>query len=203
MSTQPAGASSAPAQPQPAAPPDSGRALGASMSAARISLALLPDWRHVRPLRDYVSGLALAFAKPRDFADRCAMCTSELLENAVKYALAGTEIHVTVEMDVEDGVMQICVQNQASPERIEDLQQVLQMVNSGGPFDSYILLLSQAAAKEGSTSKVGLGRVRAEGSAWICYDHPSPGTVRVTVRVPERRTGQANSDAPRSRDEQP
>lgn len=163
--------------------PDSER----GSSCSRLTLTLLPDWRHVRPLRDYVGGVVLSFSKPRDFADRCAMCASELLENAVKYAIDGTEIRMIVDLDLEQRRVRICVENRAQEARIAELLNVLEQVNAGSPFDTYIQMLSQAASREGAVSQVGLGRVRAEGNAWIQCDRPTNDIVRMVVDVPERR----------------
>lgn len=153
----------------------------------RLNLSIPPDWRHVRQLRDYVNGVMQSFGKTHDFADRCAMCASELLENAVKYAYPDTSITAVLEVEFAESMMQAVVENQAPPERIDDLERVIEKVNRGGPFDSYVLLLTEAAYKEASTSQVGLGRVRAEGNAWLRCDRLAPDRVRMTVGVPERR----------------
>jgi hypothetical protein len=153
----------------------------------RLNLAIPPDWRHVRQLRDYINGVMQSFGKTHDFADRCAMCASELLENAVKYSYPDSEISARVEVEFAESIMRAVVENHAPPERIDDLVQVIEKVNRGGPFDSYVLLLTEAAYKEASTSQVGLGRVRAEGNAWLRCERLAHDRVRMMVGVPERR----------------
>jgi len=153
----------------------------------RLTLNLPPDWRHVRQLRDYIHGVLQSFGKTRDFSERCAMCASELLENAVKYAYPDTMLQLRVDLDFTAPSMQVVVENLAPPERIDELERVLEKVNRGGPFDSYVLLLTETAYKDASTSQVGLGRVRAEGNAWLRCERLAANHVRMTVGVPERR----------------
>jgi hypothetical protein len=153
----------------------------------RLNLSIPPDWRHVRQLRDYINGVMQSFGKTHDFADRCAMCASELLENAVKYSYPESEIVARVDVEFAESMMHAVVENHAPPERLDDLEQVIEKVNRGGPFDSYVLLLTEAAYKEASTSQVGLGRVRAEGNAWLRCERLAPDRVRMRVGVPERR----------------
>ena len=162
--------------------------LNVGLSRSRLTLALLPDWRHIRPMRDYVGGLVLSFSSSRDFADRCAMCASELLENAVKYSIEATEIRLVLDLDFDQQRVRICVENSAQEERIVELAKVLDQVNAGNPFDSYILMLSQAANREGVVSQVGLGRVRAEGNACLQFDRLVDNTVRMTADIPEKRS---------------
>jgi len=174
------------APPAAHAPGSSGQRTQAA-PVLRLNLSIPPDWRHVRQLRDYINGVMQSFGKTHDFADRCSMCASELLENAVKYAYPDTAIVTRLEVDFAELTMQAEVENFAPPERLDDLERVIEKVNRGGPFDSYVLLLTETAYKDASTSQVGLGRVRAEGNAWLRCDRLAPNRVRMTVGVPERR----------------
>lgn len=170
----------------------------ASAGPIQLNLAFFPDWRHIRHAREVVFNLVLAVVGDPAFAERCGMCASELLENAVKYAVPQSEIDVRVELRTDSMRLRIEVENEATPDNAAALQRMLDKLTGGEPMDAYLELLREVAEREGLGSHVGLGRVRAEGRAEMAFGGIHDNRVRLTAVVP--RTVPPAPPAPDSRE---
>jgi thiosulfate reductase cytochrome b subunit len=154
-------------------------------SPTEVRYRLDCNWDHVREVRGQVYHLIAACAASGSFAERTAMCASELLENAVKYGLPDQDIWVRVRYSALDFQAVIEVENVTIPRYREDLHTTLAQVNAGPPLEAYILLLRESATKDGVASKVGLGRTRAEAGADVSV-RAAGDRVRVIAAVPRR-----------------
>ncbi|MBI3184760.1 MAG: ATP-binding protein [Myxococcales bacterium] len=155
---------------------------------AEMQLVMPADWQHIRQIREFLYNSVLSFGKARDFADRCAMCASELLENAVKYSVPDSEISVSVRIDFSRSAMTVAVENQTEPEQAAELERIFEQVSLANPLESYVVRLRQAGDRDDSSSQLGLGRIRAEGQGWIRCELVAADRVRMTVGVPEKRS---------------
>jgi hypothetical protein len=133
---------------------------------AKMELEFPPDWRVLRELRMFVTSLVFTVAESDSVAERVSMVVTELAENAVKYSSEhsrSTVVRLRVE-PTETGIR--CeAENFAEPDAILELMRQIQRVNEGDSLDVYIKALSEA--EEGTSSKVGLARIRHEGQMTI------------------------------------
>jgi hypothetical protein len=126
-----------------------------------IELKFGPRWKYIAVVRAFIQNfLAVSFSDDAR-ADKIAMAASELLENAVKYAI-GEETRVRVGLSTKDGDVEISVSNKASPEAIEGLKSVWDKVMSGDALAAYIEMMRQAATRSDGKSQLGLVRIRYE-----------------------------------------
>jgi hypothetical protein len=130
-------------------------------SEGYIELKFGPRWKYIAVVRAFIQNfLAVSFADDAR-ADKVAMAASELLENAVKYAI-GEETRVKVGLSAKDGDVDISVSNKASPEAIAGLKAVWDAVMAGDPLAAYIQMMREAATRSDGKSQLGLVRIRYE-----------------------------------------
>jgi hypothetical protein len=126
-----------------------------------IELKFGPRWKYIAVVRAFIQNfLAIGFADDAR-ADKIAMAASELLENAVKYAI-GEETRVKVSLSAKNGEVGISVSNKASAEAIAALRAVWDSVMEGDPLEAYLRMMRDAATRSDGKSQLGLVRIRYE-----------------------------------------
>jgi hypothetical protein len=126
-----------------------------------IELKFGPRWKYIAVVRAFIQNfLAVSFADASR-ADKIAMAASELLENAVKYAI-GEETRVKVGLSAKDGEVDIAVSNRADPEAIAGLKSVWKTAMTGDPLAAYLQMMREAATRSDGKSQLGLVRIRYE-----------------------------------------
>ncbi|WP_437730456.1 hypothetical protein [Sorangium sp. So ce1335] len=103
-------------------------------------------------------------------SSRFYMAAHELAENIIKYSSGP---RVSLELAVEEGesacIMKICARNEASPERLREVERrLLELKTAPDPVKHYDDLIIETATLEG-VSGLGLARVRAEGGLDVDY----------------------------------
>ncbi|WP_242516622.1 hypothetical protein [Sorangium cellulosum] len=104
-------------------------------------------------------------------SSRFYMAAHELAENIIKYS-SGPRVSLELALEEADEracVMKICARNEASPERLREVERRLwELKTASDPVKHYDELISETAMIEG-VSGLGLARVRAEGGLDMDY----------------------------------
>jgi hypothetical protein len=98
------------------------------------------------------------------------MAAHELAENITKYS-SGPRVSLELALEEQGSayVMRICARNEASPERLRDVEsRLLALKSASDPLQHYDDLISSTAALDG-VSGLGLARLCAEGGLEIDY----------------------------------
>ncbi|XXY99381.1 hypothetical protein WME73_28895 [Sorangium sp. So ce302] len=112
-------------------------------------------------------------------SSRFYMAAHELIENLIKYS-SGPEVSIELALEEGEGarVLVIRARNEASPERLREVERRLSTLRSASdPVKHYDELICETAMVEG-VSGLGLARVRAEGG--LDVDHTIEGS-RLTI----------------------
>jgi len=126
-----------------------------------IELKFGPRWKYIAVVRAFIQNF-LVIGFPDDTrADKIAMAASELLENAVKYAV-GEETRIKVGLSAKNGDVDISVSNRASPEAVAGLKSTWETVMTGEPLAAYVQMMREAATRSDGKSQLGLVRIRYE-----------------------------------------
>ncbi|WP_437521354.1 hypothetical protein WME79_28885 [Sorangium sp. So ce726] len=103
-------------------------------------------------------------------SSRFYMAAHELVENLIKYS-SGPEVSLELALEEGEGarVLVIRARNEASPERLREVERRLSALKSASdPVKHYDELICETAMVEG-VSGLGLARVRAEGGLDVDY----------------------------------
>ncbi len=134
----------------------------------------------------YLHQFVEAYARsrfPRQMAERLALASNELLENALSYSLLSKE--VTYEMALSGERIEIIVTNHSVPARIDLLQQQLERLNEN-PEQVYKDELEKSMTQRGGRGMLGLVRASHEAQMAIELRLGGDGT-EVTVVASCRR----------------
>jgi hypothetical protein len=116
-----------------------------------------------------------------DAVFRVAMAAHELLENAAKYASDGkARLEVEVSPRDDDALVRVAVTNNAVREHIDHLAACFAEMNAQTDAMAHYFALMRRNAKNGSISRLGLARVRAEGEMDVAVNIDGD-TVRVVA----------------------
>jgi len=126
-----------------------------------IELKFGPRWKYIAPARSFIQNFIAISLSDTARADGIAMATSELLENAVKYA-DGEETGITLEVFPEQNRVIASVTNQGNAESAAELKALYKKINDGDPLEAYITQMKEAATREDGKSQLGLARIRYE-----------------------------------------
>lgn len=143
-----------------------------------MHIELVPVWSHIKSLRHFVRDFCLGVGLPAATADQVAMTTSELLENATKYAATP---RLRYELRVCDGHVEVSVANRASARQRSTLRCFLDEVTRGEPLEAYLRCLERQG--DSGVSQSGLARIRYEAGATLSTTEKGD-EVTVLARVP-------------------
>jgi hypothetical protein len=112
----------------------------------------------------------------------------ELIENLVKYASGErVTVHIEVESTPRGPDIVLVTENQATPEHLADVDaRLLAAESADDPIVHFDRLVQESLASPGE-SRLGLGRLRAEGDLTVSH-RVTDETLRVEVRRPVHRT---------------
>lgn len=127
-----------------------------------VHIELVPVWVHIKNLRHFVREFCVGMSLVPETADQIAMATSELLENATKYA---STLWAKYDLRLIGSYAEISVTNSATARQREVLQQFVEDVARGDALDAYIRCLEKQSLE--GHSQAGLARIRYEAAAEI------------------------------------
>ena len=135
-----------------------------------VCLSFQPNEYLVSAISRLVSDFCEIGLKDLDITSRFHMAAHELAENIIKYS-SGPRVSLELALEERDGacVMKICARNEASPERLREVERRLfELKTAVDPVKHYDDLIIETAMVEG-VSGLGLARVRAEGGLDVDY----------------------------------
>ena len=118
----------------------------------------------------------------------------ELIENLVKYSWGdNVTVRVEVQSTPRGAEIVLVTKNQAPPERLSDVEARLTEAESAAdPIEHFDKLVQESLASPGE-SRLGLGRLRAEGELQLSHRVDAE-SVWVEVRRPVHRTAREMSE---------
>jgi hypothetical protein len=143
-----------------------------------IHIELVPMWAQIKNLRHFVREFCTAMGVRPEAADQVAMTTSELLENATKYA---SDLWVRFDLRLSARYAEVSVANLAKAEQRRVLRTFLAEVAEGEPLDAYVRCLERESSS--GVSQSGLARIRYEACGDLSLSENGD-EVCVTARLP-------------------
>ena len=141
------------------------------MTPLHLDLPLTISPAIVSPTRRLLESKLAPVLEDDDAVFRVAMAAHELLENAAKYAKDGkARLEVQVSPRDEDALVRVAVTNSAVREHIDQLSACFAEMKAESDAMAHYFALMRRNAKNGSISRLGLARVRAEGEMEIAVD---------------------------------
>ena len=141
------------------------------MTPLHLDLPLTISPAIVSPTRRLLESKLSPALEDDDAVFRVAMAAHELLENAAKYAKDGkARLEVQVSPRDEDALVRVAVTNSAVREHIDQLSACFAEMKAESDAMAHYFALMRRNAKNGSISRLGLARVRAEGEMEIAVD---------------------------------
>ncbi len=141
------------------------------MTPLHLDLPLTISPAIVSPTRRLLETKLAPVLDDDDAVFRVAMAAHELLENAAKYASDGkARLEVDVSAHEEDALVRVVVTNNAVREHIDQLAACFAEMKAESDAMAHYFALMRRNAKNGSISRLGLARVRAEGEMEIAVD---------------------------------
>lgn len=141
----------------------------AALTTFQLRLARPPSIRMIANSRHFIQELCEPIVGA-EASSQVAMVAHELMENLTKYAGSGpVRLELEVQSHQNQHLVRITSANQASPERLAELELMLEEISSSRePRATYLRYMADSVARvEGS--RLGLARIRAEGEMDIQY----------------------------------
>ncbi|MGK3992438.1 hypothetical protein [Sorangium sp. So ce1024] len=135
-----------------------------------LCITFFPTERMANSVLRLVSSFCSMVVDDANACSRFYMAAHELAENIIKYS-SGPRVSLELALEERDGacVMKICARNEASPERLREVERRLfELKSAVDPVKHYDDLIIETAMVEG-VSGLGLARVRAEGGLDVDY----------------------------------
>ncbi|KYF56136.1 hypothetical protein BE08_23070 [Sorangium cellulosum] len=135
-----------------------------------LCITFFPTERMANSVLRLVSSFCSMVVDDANVSSRFYMAAHELAENIIKYS-SGPRVSLELALEERDGacVMKICARNEASPERLREVERRLfELKTAIDPVKHYDDLIIETAMVEG-VSGLGLARVRAEGGLDVDY----------------------------------
>lgn len=132
-----------------------------------FNLAFRPNIAVVSTVRRFTTEFYRRTIADDELAQRVALATHELLENAVAYA---TDEETEIRIEVVGDQLVVKTWNRALPERLARLRAAMDEMNAEPDADRYYQKLLIRASKSLEGSGLGLARVRAEAEMQLRYE---------------------------------
>jgi hypothetical protein len=128
-----------------------------------FELLFRPSFELIGLVRCFVADFYARLIPDPGVANRLALATHELLENACKYSTDG-EAALFVECDPQSRTVTVRTANRATPERIEVLRSAFAEIGGALNADAlYVEAVRRTAARATGSGGLGLARIWAEG----------------------------------------
>jgi hypothetical protein len=150
------------------------------MEQSYVHVSFRPSVKLISTVRRFTEEFFRRMLDDREIAERVAMATHELLENAVAYALDG-ETSVRVEM--ADDHLAVKTWNRASPERLVELGSMIDAMNRAGDPSAHYQQLFEKTAYRKDGSGLGLARINAEAEMAVSYEVVADDRVCIQARA--------------------
>jgi anti-sigma regulatory factor (Ser/Thr protein kinase) len=153
-------------------------------STTCFSLDFHPAMRLVSRTRQYLDAFYGELLSDPDETYRLTLTVHELLENLVKYSVESrSQLLVGLREDAGQTYARVETRNSSSPQRIADLQQLLEGFSTApDAITAYDALLASSIDRDGSG--LGLARIRAEaGMRLECDISGNEVTIRAEIPV--------------------
>jgi len=157
---------------------------------AYFSLDFAPNADLVSVVRRFVEDFYARILDDTEIASRLAVATHELLENAVKYSLAGqSHLRIDVKHESDGRLVTVQTQNRADPANIKVVAQALdELAAAPDPMKHYQALMRRSILRDDDGSGLGLGRVSAEAEMTLTYTIEGDViTVKATTHIDTRK----------------
>ncbi len=157
----------------------------AVVPGAALEVRFRPEYRCVNHARLLINSFVLMVVDDRVLAGRVAMTGAELIENSVKRATSPVaSLRLRIDTSGRQRTVRLETENEAKPENIRELIEVMDQVSQGSPMDAYTRALSAIPEQDASSAHLGLARIRYEGKMKLsCRVEGS--VVRVTAETTE------------------
>ncbi|KYF52485.1 hypothetical protein [Sorangium sp. So ce854] len=135
-----------------------------------LCITFFPSERLATAVLRLVSSFCGAVLDDANVSSRFYMAAHELAENITKYSTGPrVSLELALEEDERSHIMKIRARNEASPERLREVEKrLLDLKTAADPLKHYDELITETAMVEG-VSGLGLARVRAEGGLDVDY----------------------------------
>ncbi|CAN95366.1 hypothetical protein predicted by Glimmer/Critica [Sorangium cellulosum So ce56] len=135
-----------------------------------LCISFHPSERMANSVLRLVSSFCSMVLDDANVSSRFYMAAHELAENIIKYS-SGPRVSLELALEERESscVMKISARNEASPERLREVERRLfELKTASDPVKHYDELICETAMVEG-VSGLGLARVRAEGGLDVDY----------------------------------
>ncbi|WP_437963451.1 hypothetical protein WMF04_27410 [Sorangium sp. So ce260] len=135
-----------------------------------LCVTFFPNERLSTAVLRLVSSFCGQVLDDADVSSRFYMAAHELAENITKYSSGPrVSLELALEEDQSSHVMKIRARNEASPERLREVERrLIALKAASDPLEHYDHLITETATIDG-ISGLGLARVRAEGGLDMDY----------------------------------
>jgi hypothetical protein len=131
-------------------------------------------------LRRFVSDFCAQRLGCPEAAQRVALTTHELLENAVMYSRNGkSTLRVEVRTEGPRAIVSLRTHNQATAEDIEALEGRLREIHEATDPAAYYQMVMRQSSRLRDRSGLGLARIRAEAGSQMSFERESDDSVTV------------------------
>jgi hypothetical protein len=130
-------------------------------------LVFRPNIKLVSTVRRFTNEFYRRVLVDQSLAERLALATHELLENAVAYSSDG---ETSMRIEVDGDVLVIRTWNRTSAERLASVKKLIDGIVAAPDPEQYYQHLLATAAKRTEGSGLGLARVRSEAEMGLEYE---------------------------------
>ncbi len=140
-----------------------------------------PRWRYVSIVRSFIQNFLAISLDNKTKADQIAIATSELIENAIKYATREVS-RIQLEIFRDEGILMTTIENFSNDEHIQEFKNEYDKLMKLEPLEGYLQKMREAAAREDGKSQLGIARVRYESKAELNIHFSEEKKVTVTAK---------------------
>ncbi len=136
--------------------------------AFNLNLTFGPKWENVSNIRNFVAEILSTGIVDLDDAKKVATASSELVENVVKYSVAGGAV-IDIKKDPDAGKVSLTIKNIAALKNIQTFESIYKTVIDGDPKEVYKKMMLRSFS-DPDHSQLGLARIRYECQGEIFYE---------------------------------
>ncbi|MBN2193104.1 MAG: hypothetical protein JW751_09835 [Polyangiaceae bacterium] len=147
-----------------------------------VFMRFRPAWVYIDGIQEFGRFFCQTTFRDEQIATRARIIIQETLENAVKYSTPGPSSELELSIFAEGEHIEISVSSLPDPAHLDTLKQEIAWLSQADPESAYFAAFERAASCPDSPSRLGLARIRYEGSVELSVGEMSDGRIRITAR---------------------